>query len=84
MKISDHAFVRFLERVCGKDVETTRTNLAASLSSAAEAAATLGMRRFTVLADGMKYIVADGVLVTVVPDGPAERAPRPLRERDEP
>jgi hypothetical protein len=68
IRVTDHALVRFVERVGGLDVEALRCALAASLARAS-AAASIGQRRYTVLADGVAYVVVDGVLVTVI-DGP--------------
>ncbi|MCA0425647.1 MAG: hypothetical protein LCH61_20455 [Proteobacteria bacterium] len=69
MRISDHALIRFLDRVAGLDVEGLRATLALSLDRAHRAAESLGAADYTVKADGLVYVVRDGVLVTVL--GPA-------------
>jgi hypothetical protein len=65
LRISDHALVRFLERAGGLDVEAVRLALADSLARAASAAEQLDARRYTIQADGLRYVVADGVVITV-------------------
>lgn len=67
-RVSDHALVRWLERVGALDTEALRGMLACSLEKAAQAGLALGSSNFLILADGMVYLVRDGVLVTCIPD----------------
>lgn len=66
IRVSDHALVRFLERTGAAELEPLRQALAASLERAVKAAATLDARRFNIVVDGLRYVVCDGVLVTVL------------------
>lgn len=66
LRISDHALLRFIERVGGLDAEALRTALQASLNRAALAAGSIGAREFHIVADGLKYIVVEGKVITVL------------------
>ena len=66
VRVCDHALVRFLERVGGLDVEGVRRHLAESLDRAVVAAETIGSREVVVVAEGIKYVVVKGRLVTVL------------------
>jgi hypothetical protein len=66
IRVSDHALVRFLERSGAAEVEPLKQAIAASLDRARRAAGELGRDSFVVVADGLRYIVEDGVLVTVL------------------
>jgi len=67
-QISDHALVRFLERVGGMEIEAVRDALAASLHRAHQAARTLGRNDFLIRVDGAVYVVRGDVVVTVLDD----------------
>jgi hypothetical protein len=75
LRVSDHALVRFLARAGGYEVEAVRAALAASLARAARAAGTIGSGDYVIRADGLSYIVRDGVLVTVARDRSREPPP---------
>jgi hypothetical protein len=66
LAVSDHALVRFLERGAGLQVETLRAELAASLERARAVAADIDAHDFNVIVGGLRFIVMNGVLVTVV------------------
>lgn len=66
IRISNHALVRFLERSGAAEVEPLKAAIAASLERARQAAGELGRDSFVVVADGLRYVVEDGVLVTVL------------------
>jgi hypothetical protein len=66
-RVTDHALVRFLERAGGMPIESVRRSLEDSLRRAAMAAASVGECDYTVKADGLKYRVRDGHVVTVIP-----------------
>lgn len=72
-RISDHAALRYLERVLGVDIEALRDELARRLDQAAAVGAS------GVIVDGFRYVLADGVLVTVEPV--KSEAPKPRRVR---
>ncbi|NJL09053.1 MAG: hypothetical protein HC900_13045 [Methylacidiphilales bacterium] len=59
--------LRFLQRAGGLDVEGVRGHLAASLARAQAAADQVGARSYTIMADGLIYVVEDGVVVTCYP-----------------
>jgi len=63
--VSDHALVRFLGRVAGVDVDAMKGVIAGSLDRARRAAGQIGATDYTVRADGMVFVVRDGVLVTI-------------------
>ena len=64
--ISDHALVRWLDRTGAMDVESLRAMLRASLARAADAAERIGGGRALILADGLVFVMSDGVIITVV------------------
>lgn len=65
LRVSDHALVRFLARAGGFEVEAVRAQLEASLSRAAAAADRLAEADFIIRADGLSYVVSNGVVVTI-------------------
>lgn len=69
IRVTDHALLRFMERAGGLDVEAVRTAIGASLDRAADAADRIGMDEYTILADGLAYVVRGGNVVTVLPEG---------------
>jgi hypothetical protein len=81
-RISDHALMRYIERVYGLDIEAIRTEV---MSDSIVAALKTGASAVTV--KGVKMLVKDGVIVTVVTDemrnaGKAKRL-RPYGDEDE-
>lgn len=78
IQVSDHALLRFLERAGGIDPEPLRAQLQASLERANAAARSVGMARYSILADGLVYVVVEGVVVTIMADegGPRGRVVR--------
>lgn len=66
VRVSDHALLRFIERAGGMDIETLRAALEGSLKRAIAAADEIGMRDVVVNADGLQYIVRNGVVITVL------------------
>lgn len=65
LRVSDHALVRLLERAGGFDVDEFRANVAASLERAADAAEQIDESEYTITSNGIRYVVRNGVLVTV-------------------
>ena len=63
--ISNRALVRFVERTGLASFDGIRTHLSQSLERARASAAELDSDSFVVVADGLRYIVEDGVLVAV-------------------
>lgn len=73
VRVSNHALLRFLERAGGLDVDGLRTAIEASLNRAVTAAESLGTGNVIVNADGLQYVVCDGVVVTVIDTVKASR-----------
>lgn len=69
LQVSDHALVRFLQRVAGVDVEALRVEIARSLDRAAVAAERIGGGDYTIRAEGVTYRIKKGVVTTVYPGG---------------
>jgi hypothetical protein len=65
IRITDHAVLRWLERVHGLDIEGMRAQLLADIGPLATMGATLGPR-FVVKRDDGKYLFQGRTLVTVV------------------
>jgi hypothetical protein len=71
-RISDHALLRFIERAGGHDIERLRQTLQNSLSRAGLAAASVGEATYQIKADGLRYIVKNDVVTTILFDGGSE------------
>jgi hypothetical protein len=74
VRVCDHALLRFVERVGGLDVEGLRRHLEDSLKRAVTVADAIDSREVVVVADGLKYIVVRGTVVTVL--GPTQHPKR--------
>ena len=59
--VSDHAVLRYAERICGLDVEGLRERI----WKQARSAAGMGAQKTTV--NGITFVIAKGVVVTVLP-----------------
>lgn len=80
VRVSDHALLRFIERAGGLDVAAVRRALQGSLTRASTQAAKLDTADFIIVADGLKYIVVNNVVVTIVSaDSSATVAPKGQR-----
>lgn len=77
LRVSDHALLRFIERAGGLDIEVLRAELARSLARATTSAALIGTRDFTVRADGLTYVIRNGIVVTILPARAVVYAGRP-------
>lgn len=66
MIISDHALLRYLERVHGLDVEAMRAHIADRLDVVVQP----GFARQAVCHDGVRYLIVRDTLVTVIPAVP--------------
>ena len=73
LRVSDHALVMFLERAGGFDVELLRQSLQDSLERASAAASVIGTVEYSIAADGLRYIIREGVVVTIEPLKTARR-----------
>ena len=74
--VTDHAFVRFLERSGALDVELLRGLIAGSLERGRKMAERAGTSDYVIVVDGLRYVVQGGNLVTVIAD---DRHPRKRR-----
>ncbi len=81
LTVSDHALVRWMERTGLVDIEPLRSALTASLRRAAVAAQLIGGGEFLILADGLVYVVRDGVVATVLQEDSRHTHVRALRAR---
>lgn len=74
VRVSDRALVRFLERACGLDATALRTSIEGSLNRASTQAAKIKTADFEIVADGLRYVVKNNVVVNVVAvDGAVRR-----------
>lgn len=74
-QVTDHAVLRFVERVLGVDVEAIRRHLA---NPAVDRATEFGAST-VILADGTRLKLRDGAVVTVLPK---RRVPKCKRGRN--
>lgn len=68
IRISDHAVLRWLERVHGIDVEGFRQELRAQVEPAIVVGSSIG-RRFTLKRPDGNYVIDNETLITVTPPG---------------
>lgn len=66
IKVSDHALVRFLQRSGALDVEQIRALMSGALERGRRSAERAGIADYTIVVDGMKYIVRNDTVVTVL------------------
>lgn len=74
--VTDHAFVRFLERSGALDVEQLRAMIAGALERGRKTAERAGTANYVIVVDGPRYVVEGGNLVTVIAE---DRHPRKRR-----
>lgn len=63
-RVTDHAVLRYIERVGGFDVEAVRQHIAKVCAEAVAAGAT------TLKHDGIRFTFSTGAVTTVMPDKP--------------
>ncbi|MBB5046770.1 hypothetical protein HNR60_001518 [Rhodopseudomonas rhenobacensis] len=68
INVSDHALLRLLERAGAVDVEALRRAVATSIGRAVLVAESIGASEFVIVADGLSYVVKNGVVTTVFPE----------------
>jgi hypothetical protein len=73
IRVTDHAFVRFLERSGAADVEQLRALIAGALERGRRQAERAGITDYAIVADGLRYVVRGGELVTVLDDSMRRR-----------
>ncbi|PZP57542.1 MAG: hypothetical protein DI604_34710 [Delftia acidovorans] len=78
IQISSNALVNFVERTGLGSFDALRSDLAESLERARLSAAAIGSANFVIVADGLRYVVKNDVLVSVVE---SDRAPGKRRRR---
>lgn len=71
--ITDHALVRWLEWEGFVDVAQLRRIIGGSLQRAVNAAAEIHVDNYSIIADGLVYLVRDGTLVTIREETPGNR-----------
>jgi len=67
LQVSDHAVVRWIERVHGIDMDAIRSRIVAEMGKAVAMGKRVGQDTFTVRAGSHKFVVKRGVIVTVLP-----------------
>lgn len=70
LRVSDHALLRLLQRAHGVDMDALRRDVETSLERAATAAELIGGGSYMIRADGLRYVVRDAIVVTVLFDRP--------------
>jgi len=65
--VSDRALLRFLDRAGDLDIEQLRARLEGSLARAVAAAESIGVTDYAITADGLSFMVRDGVVSTILP-----------------
>lgn len=66
LKVTDHALVRFLDRSGAAEIEALRLTLAHSLERARLGAQRAGIADYVIVADGLRSVVKDDALITVL------------------
>ncbi len=69
IKVTDHAVLRYLQRVKGVDVEALKAEIAQLVHLASEHAGACSVN-----VDGKRYLLKNGVVITVMP----KSMPNPL------
>lgn len=64
--VTDHAVVRYLERVENHDIDLVRAAIRGRVDRAAAAARSIGLETCSVIAPEAIYQIADGCVVTVL------------------
>jgi len=82
LEVSDHALVRWMQRTGLIDLDPVRNALRQSLERVAGAAIELGSTEFLILADGMVFVVRDGVVTTAMPEDGRHQHARLLARRE--
>lgn len=75
--ISDHAMLRYLERVVGIDIETHRREVERKVARAVELQAT------GLISDGFQYVISDFCVTTVMRASSVRRMPQDKSAEDE-
>ncbi len=73
IRVTDHAFVRFLERSGAADVDEMRNLIARTLERGRRQAERAGITDYAIVADGLRYVVRGNELVTVLEDSMRRR-----------
>ncbi len=66
--VTDHAVLRWLDRTGLIDVNALRAGIEDRLARAHQAAATMGVDNYLIVADSLIYVVRDNVVTTVMND----------------
>jgi predicted butyrate kinase (DUF1464 family) len=74
LHVTDHAILRFLERVHGLELEKLRAELRGKAERAMVAAQSIGGGQYTILVDGVKFRCVNDRIVTVVTGDPERDA----------
>lgn len=66
IRVTDRAVVTFLERSGALDIALVRAMMASAIERSREACQRAGRSDYVVVADGLRYVVKNGELVTVL------------------
>ena len=66
IRVTDRAVVKFLERTGALDIDQIRRMMAGAIERSREACERAGRSDYVVIADGLRYVVEKGELVTVL------------------
>lgn len=71
LQITDHAVVRYLERVVGLDIDSVRKDMIAKVPEDHTYDSTPGFIKIDV--DGLQYVIRDNIIISVIPTKPKEQ-----------
>lgn len=80
LEVSDHAIVRYLERVTGLDIEACKKEI---LSKLPHEPVPINAEVFVTISGGMRYVIRDKLIISVTPGG-ATPKPEPHIHEYEP
>lgn len=66
LAVSDHAVLRWIERVHGIDIALIRDRIREDLAKATVASGKVGAPRYVVRIGSHRYVVKDGTVVTII------------------
>lgn len=75
-KVTDHAVIRYMDRVMGIDVEAVRREIGARVAAGVQ------LKASAVVADGMRFVLADEHVTTVRPCHSDPHRPRLMFEEE--
>lgn len=74
LAVSDHAVLRWIERVHGIDIELIRQRIRSDLAKATVVSGKIGAPKYVVRLGPNRFVVKDGTVVTVLDAGMVGRS----------